>query len=887
MTAPGQKVGPLTQADLQAIWEGAVDSGFSGGLEAAGEGAGFEAYTQMFAQFARASQAVDTTTQALYILPSSGQSASPAPRAQKATVSLTFARSPQSAYINWPLVIAAGTVFVGEQAFEWGLSPGADGALVQTGRRYLVTQTLVLPPGDAGPYSVQATAEFAGYGYNNPLGAYTTAGGVSVPGAINLISQPGTGYSHDRASLVVSPAGAPLTPPTSGTPAPPAAVAQLVAVNEPDMFLPQHVGQYVLMTAGANAGKVGRITGYAAPGVLAPGSAVILAYDQAVEATGVSGAFSAGEVLTFKSGGNVVAQAVLVGTAPAPSGATRIVYTLLDGAVAAGNSVKGLASAASGTVSTLLSTPTWTAAGSLPPNPNLSPGSGENWRVLDWVTDLQVSVQNKLQPSGGTSGMLEELAYERGMAAGNGEGADALRARVAAPSDTISPNAIRRAIVRALGGTTGTFLDTQTGLDGFFYDRADAGGCFYDTCVLVMTQTGFTSVQPGDRLRWLDASGLLIANGYYGGSQSAGTFNFVLRGGPASPLPRRLTFQTGDTVVDDTRPSLPPAVLSAVLTPTCFTGMQAQVYLDFLSFRGYFLAEVPPGGQGEFGFAYGSTAANHDGTGFYDQLGLATGFYDGKPVVTDGTLATLHRELERVEAGGVDFDIVVLPTAFTPGATPGAIGWWRADKNIATATGVSSWGDILGLSSAAVQASGPAQPIWNAADANFGGQASILGNGTQWLVSSSVPLAGSNTIFVWMVARLVSGAANNELLALNSSGSIWEIRCTGASNGQPQVVNNVSGQFGAQWGASIIGSTKALAAYTSGTTTSVSVDNVSPVTSPVTAGTFATSSCAFFGRAGSLLSNLAIAEILITNQLPSVSTLAQLQAYAVTRYGAI
>src|SRR5579862_728738 len=136
MTAPGGKVGALTQADLQAIWEGACDSSFTQPLEAAGEGNGFEAYTQMFAQWARVSQAVETTTQAMYILPSSGQSAPPAMRAHKATVQLTFTRSATSPYVSWPIVIAPGTVFVEEQEPDWG-DPA--GVVVATGRRYLVT----------------------------------------------------------------------------------------------------------------------------------------------------------------------------------------------------------------------------------------------------------------------------------------------------------------------------------------------------------------------------------------------------------------------------------------------------------------------------------------------------------------------------------------------------------------------------------------------------------------------------------------------------------------------------------------------------------------------------------------------------------------------------
>ena len=72
------KQGPLSAADLQAIWESSVDDSYSQPIVLAGEGKGFEVYTQAFAQVERLSQAVDYTTQALYILPWSGQSGEPA-----------------------------------------------------------------------------------------------------------------------------------------------------------------------------------------------------------------------------------------------------------------------------------------------------------------------------------------------------------------------------------------------------------------------------------------------------------------------------------------------------------------------------------------------------------------------------------------------------------------------------------------------------------------------------------------------------------------------------------------------------------------------------------------------------------------------------------------
>jgi hypothetical protein len=666
MPTPGAKVGALTQSDLQAIWEGACDSSFTAPLEAAGEGLGFEAYTQMFAQFARASVAVDVTTQAMYILPWSGQSNPPAPRANNATVALTFARSTSSQYLSFPLVIAAGTTFVAEETTDWSDPDNPAGVTVVTGRRYLVTQTLVFPPGDVGPYTVQATAEFPGYGYNNPAAQYTTAGNVVVPGTIRLMVQQGTQYSHDRASLFLTPPGAPLSIPAGSTTLPQAAVATLVAVNEPDMFLPTHVGQYVLMTAGANTGQVGRITGYLAPGTVAPASAITLAYDQAFEVSGVSGTFSPGEVLQIKSAGVVfilgIVVKVLPGSAP---GISRVVYTLQVGSILPfpGNTLLGSSSSATATITTILQAYDWVAAGVVPPNPAAMAGSGECWQILDWAIDLGLTVTNLAQPQNGTSAMLDELAYERGMYASTGESAASFRQRVASPSDTVSPAAIQRVITRALGGVKGEFLDTQTGLDGFFFDRTDALGCFFDTCCLVMTAT-LTTTTTGQPILWEDAGGLLVAGGFLGRTSALTFVNqvvLVLRGGPQNALPLRETWVSGDQFVDPATRAF--AGISTVLAPTCLTSMRFQVLLDYAEFRGHFLVGVPPSDAGDPGFYFGPdpvATGLHEG-GFFDLPAASANYFDGAPFGAYAVWAQVWKEVARVHEGGVSWDLVVDP----------------------------------------------------------------------------------------------------------------------------------------------------------------------------------------------------------------------------------
>ena len=647
MTAPGAKVGPLTQADLQAIWTGAVDTGFSQPFVAAGEGAGFEAYTQMFAQYARVALAVDVTTQAMFILPYSGQSNPPASGANEATVVLTISRT---GYVNWALVLVAGTL-VGEVQNDWGTNGSTP---VATGRLYALTQALVFPPGDSGPYGVQAQAVTPGYGYNNPQGAWTDANGNVHPGVISQVEQPGTQYTRDQATVTVTPAGAPVA--SVEPPANPGVSAQalLVSLNQPSMFLPQHVGQYVLMTSGANVGKIGRMTSFIAP---APpsGSAVVLDYEQAVELTGVLGSFVPNEVVAFTTGGSVVATGAVLGSQPIGAH-VRLVYTLQTGTPAVGSTVAGTNSGALGTVQTLLQNLTWTPEA---PNPSAPSGSGAVWRVLDWVADWGLSVGNATQPTGGTSAMLDMLvADERLVLRAKGEPDATYRLRGAQVSDVTSPNAVKRALARSLGAMPWCFREVGSamlGLAGFFYDRlGDPLGDFYDTNVLLLAVVSLVGTFfPNERVWWVDASGYLVAQGLYGGTLPGSILLFVMR----SRGPRRLTVLAGDQVVGQSS-GASWNVTGASLPSAPEVTMRYQEYLDYLDMRAFFVVALAPNGLGEMGFFYDQKPLAHVG-GFYDQNVQATNFYDGFPFLFRQAAVAAWQAVERVRPGGVTWTMLL------------------------------------------------------------------------------------------------------------------------------------------------------------------------------------------------------------------------------------
>src|SRR5271156_5698218 len=102
---------PLSIADFESVWETIVDSGYAQGFINAGEGAGYEAYTQGMAQFSRVSSAINTTMEAMYILPWSGQTSEPASGPNAATVMLTISRTGR---LHEPLRLGAGLVLFDE-----------------------------------------------------------------------------------------------------------------------------------------------------------------------------------------------------------------------------------------------------------------------------------------------------------------------------------------------------------------------------------------------------------------------------------------------------------------------------------------------------------------------------------------------------------------------------------------------------------------------------------------------------------------------------------------------------------------------------------------------------------------------------------------------------
>lgn len=423
-TMPPMAIGPLLKEALLTLWRGVVDSTYARAFLEAGEGKGYEVYTQAAAQLEKVAIENNRSLQANYILPSSQQTAPPASGARRATVDLTITRANTNASIA--LIITPDVVFE-EEATDYS----EDGPIgVLTGRRYRPTQTVVLGPGQLGPLTVPCEAVRSGYGSNHAL-----------PGQIKRFVQTGNDLANDRATL------APAT--TSHA---------LIAQPDPDVPASEHVGRYVFLVDGANVGAMRRVTGYSGPNPDASppnGGTLYLAPTAVWTVANASNTFQPGEPTRTAGGAETVVWY---------ADNERVVFERISGTLVPGDELEGLITGA--TVELLAEE----QAADLLPETNTAA-----WRILDWEVDLGLSVTNALSPEGGATAMLDDIGWERKVFRANGEDDDTYRYRVATPGDVVSPDAIRRIVNRIMTplGHTATVHEVGQGLFSGLYADGD------------------------------------------------------------------------------------------------------------------------------------------------------------------------------------------------------------------------------------------------------------------------------------------------------------------------------------------------------------------------------------------------------------------------------
>lgn len=440
--------GPLTYEQLMALWESVVDTAYSQPL-LENPDSGIELVQQAALQFERVSKAIDTSTQAMFLLPWSGQSSEPAQFGAKAKVFIRFARDIELQRTVTLLPSVVKVLHITEDMSEEGP------VVVETGRVYVdIDKSLTFAGGDPGPYNVLFEAEKEGYGYNNPL-----------PNSITRIEQIGGGFNNTGARLIVEEA------------------SMLVRCKpSPDVFVPEHVGQYLRIESGTQKGQIRRISIYNPPPLppdpasLINGGEVYLQPTLIVRVNVISGVFEKDEVveqIDMASNPNVN---------PNITNARGIFRALTSTGVMTIDVIPG-GTFFPGTPTlpyimrriygqTSLAIAEFVAVNPIEQQPYLTTDLNVAWRVLTWE-ELGIHVTNLDSPTGGKSALLNEIGYGRDLPRTAGEDADIYRNRIAAPADCVSPNAVRRACNRLLEYLGLSIILHEIGLPSFrglFYD---------------------------------------------------------------------------------------------------------------------------------------------------------------------------------------------------------------------------------------------------------------------------------------------------------------------------------------------------------------------------------------------------------------------------------
>lgn len=619
--------GALSPQELFAVLRSTTDAAYLQPFLDAGYGSGLELFEALTDVLSRVSEAVDRTTQALYILPWSGQTNPPAEGARPTRVRLRLERTRR---VEIPFTILAGAVLYEEVARDWG----PDGAVsVRTGRRYTLTEDYTFLPGQAGPVLLDAVSYRDGYGYGNP-----------EIGSISAIVQVGADFENDLASVSQGPTTALLT-----------------MAQDPDVLTPEHVGQYVEFVGGSNTGAVRLVYGYEGPIPLVNGGTATLApiFVARATATPPTGSFVLGETVTqydiSVAPPVVIAEgrlraATAVGDGPPwylviehSSGAFEVTDGITYGPVT-GNTSGGT-----------FPLEDFDGAASFAGTRLADEAATATWRVLDWSGDVGLSVTNPEAAEPGDVAMLDAIGAERKINRAPGEDDESYRKRVAQIADTVSPNAIRRIGNRIWSFYGGAVCLREVGFESFPGIYADVDAFDYDGVTMLGLKTG--QFADGERVGQ-DNGGVWT----YGRVTS--TIVQPVTPFPTPPLPPPAPsgttlevaaidgpgFVTGAPIVGESSgASFVPAVVLGGLRPTD----QWRVLLDYADMRAFFLVGVPSSDAGEFGAAF--DAGPHNAFDAAPYLAFWDGYARDAALLNRQT----YQAIDEAKACGVGFDLYV------------------------------------------------------------------------------------------------------------------------------------------------------------------------------------------------------------------------------------
>lgn len=591
------KTGPLTRDELMQLWASVTDREYNRPLLEK-EGSNVEVIEQAAEQLAAVSRQVDENTQGLFILPWSGQTASPSVGAQPSRVVLKATRD---GLFTLPLFISAGDIVVQHRLNDYGPNGPQD---VTTNRLFVVEESVAFGVGQAGPIDVKVVATTTGPGFNEV-----------EPGTLRTILQPGVGFSNTGATV------------ENGG----GATNRLVCTVFPDVPITQHVGQYLLFTSGANAGQYRRIVGVGNPNPAIPhGGTFDLSAELILAVTGVTGTFSFGERVTQPLS---TAEGIFVSLFNG-----KMVIIRSKGSFDGTNPIEG---EFGGTATVVAKEQSETLTAEI---------GTAGWRVVSWSETLHLSLTNEEYPTGGACGFLDELGNERGLPRFTGESDDVYRKRIAVPADVVSPGAVTRAANKILEPLGFGACVREVGRDllpGIFFDGAPSQKAFaYDLDLVEMTLMAGDEFLAGERVSATDVDGL-ITTGQAQYDTTVGTTTLTFTGvvnvrGPG--------FAPGQILK-----GLVSGVEREITTvgPGLFPQYRFFVLLSLREFRGFFIVGVPRLRLNDFGLFY-----DYGPNNAFDTKQLLN-FYDGAALGTESVYSQIWKAVDAVRPAGIPFDMYI------------------------------------------------------------------------------------------------------------------------------------------------------------------------------------------------------------------------------------
>lgn len=228
----------------------------------------------------------------------------------------------------------------------------------------------------------------------------------------------------------------------------------------------------------------------------------------------------------------------------------------------------------------------------------------------------------------------------------------------------------------------------------------------------------------------------------------------------------------------------------------------------------------------------------------------------------------------------------VAPSAATPLTILGntVLQWCRADQGITIATGVSQWDDLSGNGRHYTQATGSAQPTWGAT-AGPNGTPAITGDGVDdnlRALDLDRPFPGTTPTWMWIILKQVSWANTRRIYSNGNSSSTLCLVQTAPSPGLA-TYNAVSSAILSDLA---VGAWGAVTTYFSNSTADyLQVNDGAPATGVALGNNGPGTSFTIFSGNNSLYSNVAIAEFVVTDAMPTPAQVEYLRAYRMARYG--